>query len=144
VATLSSAVAAKYADIGRLLGAITVLAVLGLLSTAVGAAGLAASLSTEMAFEAAVRKSFGAVGSDIISLFAARVAWPIVAGVAVGVPASLWAVGTWLEHYPERVQLGIAPGVASAMLFVALIAAVLAWRGLGLARLRPGRILRQL
>lgn len=144
VATLSSAIASKYADIGRLLGAIAALAALGLVSTAVGAAGLAASLSSEMAFEAAVRKSFGAETRDVILLFAARVAWPILAGVAIGVPGAVWLAGAWLEHYPDRVSLGVLPGIASALLFVALIAGVLVWRGFSLARLRPALILRQL
>jgi putative ABC transport system permease protein len=144
VATLSSVIAAKYADIGRLLGAIGALAALGLVSTIVGAAGLAASLSAEMAHEAAVRKSFGAEARHVLLLFAARVAWPILAGVAIGVPGALWLAGSWLEHYPDRVSLGILPGLASALLFVCLIAGVLLWRGLSLARLRPALILRQL
>ena len=138
---LADRIAARYADIDRLLGLVFFFGGLGVGAALLGVFGMAAASADRMRREASVRKAFGAPAVSICLLMISRIGAPVLVGAALGALAGYFVGRRWLEGFAARVETWGAPELVAVAAILALSLAVIAWRTLRLAMTRPAAAL---
>ncbi len=142
VTFMDDAVAKLYASERRLGGVLAAFAGVAILIACLGLFGLAAYTAERRTKEIGVRRVLGASVRQIVGLLTRETVVLVGVAALVAVPASVWAMRTWLDGFAYRVPLG--PGLFAGAVALALVFAVGAVGGQALraARRDPARSLR--
>jgi predicted permease len=124
-------------------GALTGVALIALVLTALGLYGAIARGVMRRAREIGIRRALGAQSHDIVGLVGGQAARPVSIGVAVGLPAS-YVAAHLVRRFLYSAQAADAAAIFFALLFLALVViaanAAPTWRAL---RLQPSDALRR-
>lgn len=131
-----------FRDVSRLLAIVGVAAVLNVLTAASGLIGLAMRLTTGLAFEASVRKAFGASNAQVLSLLAQKLGSWVALGAVLGVGGAVWGARDYLARFPDPVGFNALVPLAVMALITMIFAAVVWVNGAVLVRMKPNAILR--
>jgi len=125
--------------LGGLLAGFSAMAVL---ISCLGLLGLVAYTLEQRSREVGVRKVLGASAASIATLVARELARLVVVANAVAWPAAYFATHAWLEGFAYRVELGVAPFAAAAVVALAVALATVSFHALRAGRASPIEIIR--
>lgn len=125
VAVLSEALDNRLSTVIRLHRITAIVGLVVLLIALTGVVGYLSDETRRRSREVAIRKVNGAVGSDILRLFARDLTLTLLPAAAAGTAAAWWASTATLERFVSRIPLAwwIFGGAAAAL--AAIVAAVL-------------------
>ena len=116
----------------RRLGSVFIIgAALSILIACLGLLGLSSFMAEQRTREIGVRKILGATISNVIILLSRDFTKLILLAFVIGAPVSYYAMGTWLEDFPYRIDLS-----AWVIMFSGLTALVIAWLTVGYQALK--------
>ena len=107
-----------------------------------GLFGMATFTTYQRAREISIRKVLGASVVSIMTLLSTQFGKLMLIAIGLSIPLSWFAVATWLETYPVRIDLSVWLFVVPSLLLLVLLSAsvvVQVYRG---ANLNPARVLR--
>ncbi|TNE62431.1 MAG: FtsX-like permease family protein [Alphaproteobacteria bacterium] len=127
------------ARLGTVLTSFTLLAI-GI--SAMGLYGLASFTAERRTREIGIRKVLGARLMDIVGLFLWQFSKPILVANLIAWPAAFLFLRDWLQGFAYRVDIGLLPFVATALVALLIGWATVAGRALMVARANPIKALR--
>ena len=116
----------------RRLGSVFIIgAALSILIACLGLFGLSSYMAEQRTREIGIRKVLGATIPNVILLLSRDFTKLILLAFVIGAPVSYYAMGTWLEDFPYRIDLS-----AWVIMFSGLTALVIAWLTVGYQALK--------
>ena len=116
----------------RRLGSVFIIgATLSILIACLGLFGLSSYMAEQRTREIGIRKVLGATIPNVILLLSRDFTKLILLAFVIGAPVSYYAMGTWLEDFPYRIDLS-----AWVIMFSGLTALVIAWLTVGYQALK--------
>ncbi len=116
----------------RRLGSVFIIgAALSILIACLGLFGLSSYMAEQRTREIGIRKVLGATIPNVILLLSRDFTNLILLAFVIGAPVSYYAMGTWLEDFPYRIDLS-----AWVIMFSGLTALVIAWLTVGYQALK--------
>lgn len=107
-----------------------------------GIVGLSAFTAARRTKEMGIRKVMGARSGDIILLLAGDTIVLLVVSVIMVIPASLWAVSTWLQHFAYRMDVDWIPCLFVVLAAMALVLLTIAAQSYRMVTMSPTHALR--
>ncbi len=101
-------------------------AVLSILIACLGLLGLSSFMAEQRTREIGIRKVLGATITNVILLLSKDFTKLILLAFVIGAPVSYYAMGTWLEDFPYRIELGLW-----VLVFSGLAVLAIAWLTVG-------------
>ncbi len=116
----------------RRLGSVFIIgAALSILIACLGLFGLSSYMAEQRTREIGIRKVLGATIPNVILLLSRDFTKLILLAFVIGAPVSYYAMGTWLEDFPYRIDLS-----AWVIMFSGLTALMIAWLTVGYQALK--------
>jgi putative ABC transport system permease protein len=132
----------KYATINLISTLATLFASLAILITGMGLFGLAAFTAEQRTKEIGIRKVMGASVSGLVALISKEFSLLVVISFAISAPVSWWALNSFLERYPYRIEFPWWTIVAAGVVALLFALAIVSTQALKAARSNPANSLR--
>ncbi len=112
-------------------------ATLAVLVACLGLFGLATFVADQRTKEIGVRKVLGASLRSIVLLILREFTKLVLAGVVVAAPIAYWTMKSWLATFAYRIDIGVVPFAATALLSVILATLTISYQTLRAALTNP-------
>jgi putative ABC transport system permease protein len=117
-------------------------AILAIVVSCLGLFGLASFLAEQRTKEIGIRKTLGASVSEIVLLLSKEFTkWVVVANL-IAWPVAYYAMNRWLEGFAHRINIGLRPFVAAALLAVVVALLTVIYQTIKAALTDPAKALR--
>jgi len=117
-------------------------AALAILVACLGLFGLAAYAAQQRRKEIGVRKVLGASVGSVVALLSKDFVQLVALAVVLGAPVAYFGVSRWLEGFPSRVELGLAPFLVAGMAAVLIALLTVSGQALRAALADPVKSIR--
>jgi putative ABC transport system permease protein len=121
---------------------ITLAALLSIFVSCIGLFGLATFNAETRVKEIGIRKVLGASAASIAALLSSDFIKLVLIAIVVALPFSYYAVETWLQDFPYRIEISWWYFVAASVLAIAVAMLTVGYQSLKTAMLDPAKSLR--
>lgn len=123
--------------------ALFALSLVAMATSCLGIYALTSLLSIRQRREVGIRRALGATRSNVTAYLSMRFLMPVIAGIVLGIPASVGIALSWLSGYTHRIALGPSPFLLSATGVVMIGMLAMVHHTIRLSGTEPASALRQ-
>jgi putative ABC transport system permease protein len=130
----------RYED--RLAGVFKLFTSLAIIIACLGLFGLAAFSAERRSKEIGIRKILGASVANIVKLLTADFLKPVIIGLILAIPITLYVMNIWLTDFAYRIEIGPGIFLAAGLLTILLSLLTISWQAVKSALINPANTLR--
>jgi putative ABC transport system permease protein len=131
-----------YSSEQRLGMVFTIFATLAIVIACLGLLGLVAFSAAQKTKEIGIRKVLGATATNIVLLITSDFTKLVLVAIVLGIPASYWIMGMWLEDFAYRVDIGWWPILAASLICLCIAFGTAGFQAVKAALIDPAKTLR--
>lgn len=133
---------AAYTAEQRLARSFRLFSILAVIIACLGLFGLSTLMVYSRVREIGIRKVVGASAERVVGLLMGDLLKPILLALIVAMPLAWWLAGRWLQDFPYRIDLGIAPFAQTALLTLLVAVVTISWHTWRAAHINPADAIR--
>jgi putative ABC transport system permease protein len=134
--------AAAYTAEQRLARSFKLFSILAVIIACLGLFGLSTLMVHSRVREIGIRKVVGASAERVVGLLMGDLLRPILLALIVAMPLAWWLASRWLQDFPYRIDLGIAPFAQTAVLTLLVAVVTISWHTWRAAHINPADAIR--